>query len=92
MPPPGGVRRLFGEEEELLARSGRSRLLARLLEDGDSADLRWLFAELGAAEIRDWLAEHGRRRLSRRSAAFWEVVLGEVASSAPPAGNPYWPL
>ncbi|HVT61188.1 MAG TPA: hypothetical protein VHR45_22685 [Thermoanaerobaculia bacterium] len=58
-------------------------LLTRLLEDGDRADLAWLCATLPEPGLAAWLAHHGGRRLSRRSLAFWDLVLhGAAAPSA----------
>lgn len=50
-------------------------VMARLLEDGDGADLVWLCARLGGDALAEWLELHGARRLSRRSLAFWTVLL-----------------
>lgn len=81
---PPGTQRLFPDAspEELLPAKGF--LLSRLLEDGDSADLRWLFATLPESTAADWLERRGARRLSRRSRAFWEVVLGRRAGGQEP--------
>jgi hypothetical protein len=103
---PDGARRLFSAEDlETLGTSlatppdpagttspELSRVIARLLEDGDSADLAWLSAAVGEPALADWLERHGERALSRRSLAFWEVALGRPrrdgarAADAPPAG------
>jgi hypothetical protein len=84
---PPGTQRLFPdfspeETAELLPPPGF--LLSRLLEDGDSADLRWLFATLPESTAAEWLERRGARRLSRRSRAFWEVVLGRRAGGREP--------
>ena len=50
-------------------------VLARLLEDGDRADLTWLCRQVSAADLAAWIERHGARRLSRRSLAFWAVTL-----------------
>jgi hypothetical protein len=49
--------------------------LARLLEDGGRDDLAALCGGLPEATLAAWIARHGARRLSRRSLAFWSVVL-----------------
>ena len=67
-------------------------LIARLLEDGDAADLAWLFGRFPESEITDWLARHGGRLLSARSRAFWEDVLGRPAGPAHPEAAALWPL
>jgi hypothetical protein len=50
-------------------------VLARLLEDGDRADLAWLCRQMPDGALAAWVERHGARRLSRRSLAFWAVVL-----------------
>jgi hypothetical protein len=91
---PAGARRLFAhwEEEHLTPERASSLLLSRLLEDGDAADLAWLTATFPEPEIAAWLARHGGRQLSRRSRAFWGVVLGVGASPANPEAKALWPL
>jgi len=91
---PPGARRLFPHHEEgaLDFAGGRSLLFARLLEDGDSADLVGLTARVGEADLALWLQRHAGRQLSRRSRAFWEVVLGCEAPPSPDAGRLLWPL
>lgn len=66
--------------------------LSRLLEDGDCADLRALFAEFPEPEVAFWLSSRGGRQLSTRSRAFWEVVLGAPASPPSPVSSALWPL
>jgi hypothetical protein len=60
-------------------RGGGSLLIARLLEDGDRHDLAWLCSAVPEAALGAWLERRGARQLSRRSRAFWEVVLGRTA-------------
>ena len=67
-------------------------LIARLLEDGDGADLAWLTETVAEEDLAAWLERHGSRQLSRRSRAFWEVVLGTSAGPTPDAGSLLWPL
>ena len=76
--------------------AARGGTIARLLEDGDRADLAWLASRVGADALRDWLARHGARRLSRRSRAFAAAALG-VELPARRAGETavaeaLWPL
>lgn len=96
--PSALAERLFADvaREDLTLDSfpGRSRslVLARLLEDGDRNDLAWLFAALPEEEIANWLKAQGGRKLSRRSSAYWQAVLG-VSAGAPAAGRAdLWPL
>ena len=91
---PAGARRLFPHyaEEDLDPRRAPSLVISRLLEDGDAADLAWLLETFPEPEIAAWLARHGRRRLSRRSRAFWEAVLGVEAGAANSEAEALWPL
>jgi hypothetical protein len=95
-PAPAGVQRLLGtlgrSPEELLSAAGRSHLLARLLEDGDAADLRWLVRTVGRGVLAEWLAAHGGRLLSRRSRAFWSLALERPAPPPHPLAAALWPL
>lgn len=78
------------------ARGGGSLLIARLFEDGDRHDLAWLCGAVPEPELAAWLERHGARLLSRRSRAFWEVVLGRPAGrlsdEVRDAAQALWPL
>ncbi|HEY7214062.1 MAG TPA: hypothetical protein VIC28_05490 [Thermoanaerobaculia bacterium] len=91
---PAGARRLFPhyDEADLDRDRAGSLLIARLLEDGDAADLAWLLGAAGEPAVADWFAGHGGRQLSRRSRAFWEIVLGRPASPVRPEAGSLWPL
>jgi len=91
---PAGTRRLFPHysEADLAPERAPSLLIARLLEDGDAADLAWLRATFPEGALADWLARHGGRLLSARSRAFWENVLGRAAAPVPPEAAALWPL
>jgi hypothetical protein len=67
-----------GEMPRLDAAAPDPYVLARLLEDGDRADLAWLCGRFSAADLAAWIERHGARRLSRRSLAFWAVTLGRA--------------
>ena len=71
--------------------AARNETIARLLEDGDREDLAWLAAAIGSEPIRDWIARHAARRLSRRSRAFWCVAAGAPHERAANA-EALWPL
>lgn len=90
---PAGARRLFPHyaEEDLDPRRAPSLLISRLLEDGDAADLAWLLETFPEPEIAAWLALHGRQ-LSRRSRAFWGLVLGVEMERSNPDAEALWPL
>jgi hypothetical protein len=89
-----GARRLFPhyDEADLTLDRARSLLIARLLEDGDAADLARLLSTVSEPAVADWFARHGGRQLSRRSRAFWEIVLGRPAGPAHPEAESLWPL
>lgn len=91
---PASARRLFSgyDAESLDPAADRALILARLLEDGDGADLAWLTAEIPEPEIAAWLARHGGRQLSRRSRAFWSVVLGVQPGPTVVVSDALWPL
>lgn len=67
-------------------------MIARLLEDGDSADLAWLCEAVPEADLAAWLGRHGHRKLSRRSRAFWQVILDTPAVAGNETGSMLWPL
>jgi hypothetical protein len=92
-PPPERTLRHFPASDlELADPAARGAAAARLLEDGDRADLAWLARRVGHDELAAWVARHGARRLSRRSRAFWYRAfdLGEPPGS--PAAEALWPL
>lgn len=66
--------------------------IGRLCEDGDSRDLAWLTAAVPEERLADWLERHGGRQLSRRSRAFWEVLLGRHAGPGSEIGHEIWLL
>ena len=92
--PAALVERLFADvaREDLTLGRSRSLVLARLLEDGDRNDLAWLFAALPEREIAAWLKAQDGRKLSRRSAAYWQAVLGVSAGASVAGRADLWPL
>jgi len=62
-------------------------VIGRLLEDGDRDDLAWLFRSYGRERLTAWLRQRGARQLSRRSRAFWRVILEPEASDAGPSSS-----
>ncbi len=86
---PPETRRLFPGYD---SNPGLPFLIARLLEDGDEADLRWLTGNVPETELAGWLEQRGGRQLSVRSRAFWETVLGRSAGGEVPARRDLWPL
>jgi hypothetical protein len=93
-PVPTGTRRLFTawDEADLAPERAPGLLLARILEDGDAADLAWLLGALPEPEVAAWLVRHGGRQLSRRSRAFWQVALGVETAPGLPSADLLWPL
>lgn len=79
-------------EGALLDPAHRDFLVARLMEEGDGAELRWLVRSFGREALASLLSRRGGRALSRRSRAFWERVL-DVRSAPPhPLAHELWPL
>lgn len=86
---PPETRRLFPGCD---LKPGLPFVIARLLEDGDEADLRWLTRHVPESELAAWLESRGGRQLSLRSRAFWEAVLGRRAGGESPIRKDLWPL
>jgi hypothetical protein len=90
--PPAATRRLFwGYGDDAWVPPDNHFALERLLEDGDSADLGWLAGRFPERRLAGWVAGAGGRRLSRRSRAFWELVLGVEAGRPPAPAAELWP-
>jgi hypothetical protein len=89
---PPETRRLFPGYADADLAEGLPFLIARLLEDGDEADLRWLTRSVPETELAGWLEQRGGRQLSIRSRAFWEAVLGRPAGGEAPIRKDLWPL
>jgi hypothetical protein len=92
---PAHALRLFPGHDESGLDPSSPHVIARLFEDGDARDLTWLTTAVPEERLAAWLERHGRRQLSRRSRAFWEVVLGRSAGPPPTqehAGSDLWPL
>lgn len=92
--------RLFDgyEAADLGAPEFRHFVVLRLLEEGDSADLRSLFSQISEEELSALLfpATNGSlgaeaRQLSARSRAFWHWILGG-STPIPAEDHPLWPL
>ncbi len=91
---PRNALRLFAHYEgaEQLPAVSAELVIARLLEEGDGSDLRWLTRTYPEARLSTWLDEHGDRALSRRSRSFWRVVLDLSLPSTAAPGELLWPL
>ena len=87
---PENSQRLFAHyhETENLAELAPGLVMARLMEEGDSDDLRWLTGTYSETQIAEWLVQHGQRQLSRRSFSFWQALLHRPdPSTSSPAGE-----
>ena len=58
-------------------------IIERILERGSWEQVRWLFSTYGVQQVSVWVRSHGFRLLSRRSFAFWRLVLGIPDFQAP---------
>jgi hypothetical protein len=87
-------RRLFAhvEVETVAYESAGGLIVGRLLEEGESSDLRRLAEEVGEERMAAWVRERGGRQLSRRSRCFWESVLGVAPSASADVAEELWPL
>jgi hypothetical protein len=95
MPPAHALRLFPGLEEggpDHPVDPASPQVIARLFEDGDARDLAWLTAEVPEERLAAWFERHAARQLSRRSRAFWEVVLGRPAAAEPTERRDLWPL
>ncbi len=78
--------------QDVLSADGRGLLIERILEDGDGDDLRWLATQVAESDLAAWLARSGGRKLSRRSRAYWRLVLGVEAGPLAASAVALWPL
>ena len=70
----------------------RMAIIARLLEDGHGEDLLWLSRQCSEDELARFFRDRGARQLSRRSRAFWAVVLGIAKPEESALVKDLWPL
>lgn len=89
---PPGLERLFPDAAGLLSEPSNPLVIARILEEGEEADLRWLAEVVDEAELRRWLEARGGRQLSPRSRRFWQLVLGATPSPASELEEALWNL
>lgn len=91
---PSHTRRLFAHYSDPARLPGDSPqlVLAKLMEEGDSTDLRWLTQAFDENELAAWIDDHGQRQLSRRSLAFWQIVLARPGHRGSRPGDELWPL
>jgi hypothetical protein len=72
--------------------AGRGLLIERILEDGDGDDLRWLLTQVSESALAAWFFRAGGRKLSRRSRAYWSLVLATPPGPAVDSASALWPL
>lgn len=91
---PEQTQRLFAHygEPENLAENAPGLVMARLMEEGDSNDLRWLTDTYSEKQITEWLVQHGHRQLSCRSRSFWQSLLNQPALATPDTTDELWLL
>ena len=70
-------------------------ILERLLEYGSLASVRWAMEAYGSERIKGFLLDRGRRTLSRKTLAFWTLILGLDAEpcferSSLTRSRPFW--
>lgn len=75
---PPEVRRLFWDcqPDRLDPEAHAPFILDRVLEYGSLPSVRWALDVYGPQRIRRFLLDRGRRTLSRKTLAFWAMVLG----------------
>lgn len=88
---PHGTRRLFPTGEAASAAAHPGWVIERVLDEGDSEDLAWLFRGFGRTVVDTWVRTRGGRRLSLRSRRFWELALGVAVSPSHPLAEALWP-
>jgi hypothetical protein len=58
-------------------------IIERVLERGTWKQVRWLFSVYGEEQVANWVRRHGFRLLSKRSFAFWRLVLNITEINTP---------
>lgn len=90
------ARRLFDGYGESSGRSELQRhegfVVGRLLESGDSNDLRRLAKTVPEERWRSWFERQGGLGLSARSRVFWSLLLGAEPPEPPALRREIWPL
>jgi hypothetical protein len=91
---PPDARRLLSHYDDpaRLPNESPTLVLAKLMEEGDVDDLRWLTSAWGEADLATWIDTRGHRQLSRRSLAFWRLLLDRPGDDHARPGDALWPL
>lgn len=69
--------------EDIDLKTHRGVIIERILERGSWEQIRWLFRRYGEERVASWVQQHGFRLLSKRSFAFWRLVLKITDFQAP---------
>ena len=64
------------QPERIDSESHAPYVLERVLEYGSLTSVRWALEVYGAARIKEFVMGRGRRTLSRKTLAFWTLILG----------------
>ncbi|MDA8017248.1 MAG: hypothetical protein MPN21_07335 [Thermoanaerobaculia bacterium] len=88
----GDTRRLFDGYDRANLEQHRTFVMSRILEEGDSDDLRRMAQVIPEPHWLSWFRQEGGFGLSRRSRAFWSLVLDADSSEPPPLRSEIWPL
>lgn len=74
---PADMEWLFPEYafEDVDTQTHQGVIIERVLERGSWEQVRWLFRTYSEERVADWVRQHGFRLLSKRSFAFWRLVL-----------------
>lgn len=59
-------------------------IIERVLSRGSWEQIRWLFAQYERRLIREWIQQHGYRRLDKRVFHYWRWMLGITHYRVPP--------
>jgi hypothetical protein len=75
--PPRAQHWLFWDvnPSQLDVKRDRDYILARILEFGRLADVKWVLSRYGMNGVHEFLRDRGHPELSPRTLAFWRVVL-----------------
>lgn len=86
------ARRLFDGYEVTELGHHEDFVVGRLLEFGDSNDLRRLAKSVPEERWRSWFEREGGLELSDRSRVFWSLLLDSEAPEPPALRREIWPL
>ncbi len=83
------------DPRQLSIERNTDQILTRLLDYGDLVAARWALRTYGEERIRQYLMTRGRTTLSRKTIAFWRVLLGVedepcLQPSSLERSRPFW--